>query len=128
METRWRDLDALRHVNHATFLTLMESARLDLYRDLGMDKERWLSQTSTILGGMEISWLQQVNHPSKLDIGQRLTRIGTTSFDLLTGIFRKNESSPVCIALFKLITFDFETNSPVPVPNSFHNRLNPFER
>ena len=31
LATRWGDLDAMQHVNHAAYLTFMETARLDYY-------------------------------------------------------------------------------------------------
>ena len=31
IKTRWRDMDALGHLNHAVYLGYMESARVDVY-------------------------------------------------------------------------------------------------
>ena len=31
MQTRWRDMDSLGHINHAAYLTYMESSRVDVY-------------------------------------------------------------------------------------------------
>ncbi len=128
IETRWRDLDALRHINHATYLTYMEDARIAFYHEMGMVEDRWDENVATILGGMTISWLKQVNHPSTLEVGQRLSRIGSTSFDLLTGIFIQNENTPVCVADFKLVAFDYKQNTPVPVPAFFQEWYNPIEK
>jgi len=128
IETRWRDLDALRHINHATYLTYMEDARIAFYIEMGMVENRWDENVATILGGMTISWLQQVKHPSSLEIGQRLSRIGSTSFDLLTGIFIQNETEPVCVANFKLVAFDYKQNKSVSVPSIFHKWHNPIKK
>ncbi len=128
LETRWRDLDALRHINHATYLTYMEDARIAFYHEMGMKNERWDGNVATILGGMQIAWLSQVKHPSTLDIGQRLSRIGKTSFDLLTGVFMSDEDSPVCVANFKLVAFDYDKNQSVHVPDIFQKWLHPISK
>jgi len=35
IQTRWRDMDALGHLNHTAYLTYMETARVDLFIQLG---------------------------------------------------------------------------------------------
>jgi YbgC/YbaW family acyl-CoA thioester hydrolase len=35
LEVRWRDVDALRHVNNAVFFTYLEQARVHYLRELG---------------------------------------------------------------------------------------------
>ena len=35
LDTRWADMDWIGHVNNATFLTYIESARIKLIEDLG---------------------------------------------------------------------------------------------
>ena len=39
LHTRWRDMDALGHVNHTAFLSYMETARVDSYIQLGFEVE-----------------------------------------------------------------------------------------
>ncbi len=31
VQTRWKDMDALRHINHAAYLSFMETARLNYW-------------------------------------------------------------------------------------------------
>ena len=56
-----------------------------------------------------------------------MSRIGSTSFDLLTGIYIQNESDPVCVANFKLVAFDYTRNKSAPVPSIFHVWHNPIK-
>ena len=35
LHSRWGDMDGLRHINNAKYLTYMENARLDLYMQIG---------------------------------------------------------------------------------------------
>ena len=87
LRTRWNDIDALGHVNHTVFLSYMETARLDTYIQLGFEGIDKQMDNSTILANIEVTYLAQLMHPSSLEIGHRIARVGTKSYDLAFGIF-----------------------------------------
>lgn len=124
--TRWRDMDALRHVNHAVYLTYMESARVDYYQYLGFMGERWDIDISTILVSMKVDYHQQVTHPARLDIGHRISRVGTKSFDIFNGIFLQGEQEPVLTATFTIVPYNYKTQSTLQVPEVVKHHLRPF--
>ena len=117
INTRWRDMDALGHLNHAIYLGYMETARVDVYTQLGFTGIRKDMDESTILGSMDVHYLSQVKHPASLDVGHRICRVGSKSFDFLAAIFRENEEEPVCSALFKMVAFNYDLNKAIPVPD-----------
>jgi len=125
IHTHWGDMDGLRHINHAKYLTYMETARLDLYRKIGHSIERWDDESSSILASMEVNYLDQATHPSVFEIGQRISRIGTKSYDVLTAIYRKSEDTPILQANFVLVAINYKTGETVPVPDEFKKYLNP---
>jgi len=124
IHTRWGDMDGLRHINHAAYLTYMETARLDLYRQIGHDLDRWDQVESSILASMEVNYIGQAVHPSTFEIGQRITRIGTKSYDILTAIFKKDEEKPVLQANFILVSINYNTGKTILVPDEFKKYLN----
>jgi len=119
MKSRWNDMDGLRHINHATYLSYMETARLEYYEHLGYNVARWEAEVSTILAGMQIDYIQQTSHPTVIEIGQSITRVGTTSFDIKTAIFEKGLATPMVQGIFVMVAFNYETNKPIPVPEIF---------
>ena len=123
--TNWGDMDGLRHINHASYLTYMETARLDLYKQIGHDLERWEQQESSILASMEVNYISQAVHPSTFEIGQRITKIGTKSYDILTAIFIKDKEQPILQANFILVSIDYNIGNTIPVPEEFRKYLNP---
>lgn len=125
IRTHWGDMDGLRHINHAKYLTYMETARLDLYTRLGHKMARWDMDSSSILASMEVDYLEQVEHPTELEIGQRITRIGTKSYEILTAIFKKGAKNPIVQANFVLVSINYKTGKTVPVPEEFRKYLNP---
>ena len=127
INTRWRDMDALGHLNHAIYLGYMETARVDVYTQLGFTGIRKDMDESTILGSMDVHYLSQVKHPASLDVGHRICRVGSKSFDFLAAIFIENEENPVCSALFKLVAFNYDSNKAIPVPDLIRQQCRPIK-
>lgn len=125
LESRWRDMDSLGHINHAAYLTYMESARVKVYFDLGYEGIRREERESTILGSMEVYYHQQAAHPLKLEIGHRVSRVGVKSFDFISGIFQKDDNNPICTALFKMVAFNYSDNQAIPVPKKIKELCRP---
>jgi acyl-CoA thioester hydrolase len=121
LQTRWRDLDAMGHINHAAYLTFMENARLEFYESLGFSTRNSGEVDGIILASMNVQYHQQVIHPSGLDIGQRIVRVGNKSFDMLTAIFLKDNESPVLSALFTLVAFNYKLNKTIPAPDKIRD-------
>lgn len=108
-KTRWKDMDCIGHVNNATFLTFVESARLELVQKWGYEN------VPIIMASIKIDYLQQLKHPADLEIGQCVSRIGNTSFDILTGIFKKDDDFPITLSTTTLVCFDYKTQKPIKV-------------
>jgi acyl-CoA thioester hydrolase len=117
IETRWKDMDALGHINNATFLTYLESGRIELVKKWDFKKPPFI-QAST-----KIDYLRQLSHPATLQIGQKISRVGHKSFDILTGIFVEGEEEPTAQAVTTLVTFDYESQKTVPVPEVIRRDL-----
>ncbi len=112
IKTRWRDLDAFKHVNNATFFNYIEDARNVLFRKWNLN----LEEKSIIMASAKIDYISQINHPSNLIIGQKISRIGNKSFDITSAIFEEsNKNNPVCISFVTIVCFDFINNNSVKV-------------
>ena len=114
IETRWRDLDAFGHVNNAVFATYIENARGMLFKkwDLPFDGKG----QSLIVASITINYHQQLKHPTNIVIGQKITRIGNTSFDVESVLFNKNNTEePIATSKVIVVCFDFEKQKSIPV-------------
>ena len=118
LDTRWKDLDAFQHVNNALYATYIESARVDLFKRWGILGNN--TGKSIIMASLKIDYIAQLKHPSSLVIGQKITRIGKTSFDIESVIFDE-QSNPICVGLVVAVCYNFDNQSPVPVYESIKN-------
>ena len=111
LKTRWRDIDSFGHVNNAVFLTYIEDARILFFR-------RWKiteMKKSLIVASIKIDYLQQIDHPSDLVVGQKISRIGNSSFDIQSSLFIKGQPKPAARSVVIRVCFDYEQNKSVPV-------------
>ena len=121
IDTRWKDLDAFQHINNAVYATYIESARVDLFKRWGILGTN--EGKSIIMASLKIDYFHQLKHPTSLTIGQKITRIGNTSFDIESVIFNEDEK-PVCLAVVIAVCFDFDTQKPVQVYDSIKDDFN----
>ena len=127
LDTRWSDMDSLGHINHTAYLTYMETARVDTYVQLGfMGIDKNMNE-STILANMEVTYLSQLSHPTSLIVGNRITRVGNKSYDLMSGIFLESGSFILCHAYFKLVSFNYKKNKTIVVPDIIRKNCRPLE-
>jgi acyl-CoA thioester hydrolase len=128
LRTRWNDMDALGHVNHTVFLSYMETARVETYMQLGFEGINKRMDKSTILANIEVTYLAQLSHPSSLKIGHRIIRVGTKSYDLISGIFLQPDNNLLCSAYFKMVSFNYEINKTILVPDKIRDNCRPLAK
>ena len=107
IKTRFKDLDAFHHVNNATFLSYIEDARMLFFKRWNMNTK----EKSLIVASITIDYISQLHHPSKLIIGQKVTRLGTKSFDILSVLFLDNK--PICISTVTIVCYNFISKQTV---------------
>jgi acyl-CoA thioester hydrolase len=73
VRVRWRDTDALGHVNHAVFLTYLEEGRDAFYTQT-------LGDPHYVVARLEVDLLAEVRHPDQqVTVRIQAERLGTTS-------------------------------------------------
>ena len=125
IEARWGDMDGLRHINNAKYLTFLESARLEYLSTLGIDINRWDSKESVILASMKIDYHKQSSYPNIYEIGCKISRIGNKSFDILNAIFESSSNNLILTGTFTIVCFDYHLQKTISVPDSIKNAYHP---
>ena len=126
VEARWVDMDALRHINNSVYLSYFESARVEFLDSLGININRWEGDESVILGKMEITYLRQSSYPNIYDIGCRISRLGTKSFDIFSAIFDKKSLKPIVTGTFATVSFNYKSQQSILIPNAVKEIFEPF--
>ena len=120
---RFRDLDAMGHVNNAVYLTYLEQARLTYLQRLGL--VRGPATPDMILARVEIDFRDQIGPGDEVEIGVRAAGVGTKSFELEHRL--EVDGRHVADARSVLVSYDYELQESVPVPETWRRALAPEE-
>ena len=116
---RFRDLDALGHVNNAVFLTYIESARVAFLMDLGAATT--LEDMAIIVARIEIDFRAPVGFGEEVEIEVRASRFGDKSFDLDYEL--RVDGKIVAQAKSVLVGYDYDKGETVTIPDDWRARL-----
>jgi acyl-CoA thioester hydrolase len=123
-DVTFRDLDVFGHVNNAVYLTYIENARIRYLREvLGIESPEDLL---VIVAKVHIDFLSRATLGETLDVGTRVSRIGTKSFDMDHEIHGP-DGRLVARAETTLVTFDYRGDSTMPVPDLWRDRIETYE-
>ena len=114
IEVRFRDLDALGHVNNAVLVTLIEQARFYWWQSwLG---DRPFEAEGFLIARIAVDYRRPILMSDEVRVEIRCVRIGTTSFDLACKVFRAQDQAVLAEARTVQVMLDFKTNRPTPIP------------
>ena len=115
VDVRWRDVDALGHVNHAVFLTYLEEGRDAFYtRALGSDPVY-------VVARLEVDLRAEVRYPDRRGtVRIEVERLGTTSLTTRETILT---SSAETAAEARVVTVRWDAARRKPVPFSQAERM-----
>ena len=69
IQVRWRDVDALGHVNNATVVTYLETARTELWRE----RFGGGSEIPFVVAGIEVRYRRQIRLDDRVVVGVKVS-------------------------------------------------------
>jgi acyl-CoA thioester hydrolase len=125
IDVRFRDIDAMGHVNNAVFFTYFEQGRLQFFfSDVPEDT---LPEFNFILAHISCDYLQPVMLENKLAVQIRVGKIGGKSFTFqyklvdrsdVSKVYATGESVQVC--------YDYETQTTIPIPRDLMEKISTY--
>jgi acyl-CoA thioester hydrolase len=114
VDVRWRDTDALGHVNHAVFLTYLEEGRDAFFvQTLG-------GEPDYVVARIEIDLRAEVRHPQRrVTVRLAVERLGTTSLTTRETILT---AAREVAAEARVVTVRWDRRARKPVPFSEDER------
>jgi acyl-CoA thioester hydrolase len=116
---RFRDLDAMGHVNNAVFATYIEQARIEYLRRLGLLNGP--VYMGMILARLEIDFLAPGDPEGEVEIGVRPARAGNKSFELDYEL--RQGDRLIARATTVLVAYDYEQAQSIPLPMQWREQL-----
>jgi len=121
VEVRFRDLDALGHVNNAVFLTYLESARIAYWLELS--GRSGLDGLDMILARVEIDYRAQAGYREQLDVGVRVAAVGRSSVTMELKVVARAPERLIAESRNVMVFFDYAANRSRPLPDDLRRKL-----
>lgn len=118
-QVRFRDTDALGHVNNAVYLSWMELGRM-AFTDAVLPAIDW-TKVGFILAHVSIDYLEPVFLGDKVKVYMRAGKVGGKSVlleCLITKTDKKGER-PTAKGTNIIVAFDYEKNTSVAIPEDW---------
>lgn len=122
IQVRFRDIDAMGHVNNAVYATYVEQARTEYFHrvlDVGLDA------VSTVLARLELSYERPVRLGQSVTVTIDVPEIGRSSLSMEYEIYADGERAATATSVQVFI--DPETGESSPIPERFRERIAEFE-
>lgn len=129
VQLRWRDLDALGHVNNAVYLSYFELARLAYIRALlGPDAPRDPRTTlpvdfQFILAEVNIRYRSPATLGDQLAVAIWASQIGRKSFVFEYRITEERTGRAVAEGCSTQVWYDYGANASCPIPGTIVTRM-----
>ncbi|TND07713.1 MAG: acyl-CoA thioester hydrolase [Bacteroidetes bacterium] len=128
IQIRFKDIDALGHVNNANHATYIESARVSYFDEvIGTDID-W-EKSGLILARIEIDYKQPILLHDKLLVYTACTRIGSKSMELSHRLVKEAHGAETEMASGKsvVVTFNYAEKKAIEIPAEWVTKLKAYD-
>ncbi len=122
---RFRDTDAMGHINNAVYVTYIEVARQEYWRAFCGAHD--YGRVPFILAGVHIDFRSEALVNEVLELGIRCEWIGTKSFAFGYQIRERESGRLVVEASSVQVCYDYETKRSIPMPDDLKRQFEAFE-
>ena len=122
LQVRFRDIDAFGHVNNAVFFSYVEQARIRYLLDV-LQPDVDFDRLPLILARVELDYRSPILFDEEVTVETRLDRVGRTSFGMSHRMTAGPDARLVGDVHTVLVTYDYATSRPMPVPDDWRERF-----
>jgi acyl-CoA thioester hydrolase len=120
LQVRFRDCDAMGHVNHAVFFTFLEQCRLMFWRSLTGEAS---PLARVIVAHAECDYRAPAYFADQLEVRLNVGDIGRSSFVLTYEVENTSTGNLVAEGRTVMVTYDYEAGRPMPIPDATRELL-----
>jgi len=122
---RFRDTDAMGHLNNAVYMTYFEMARTAYWRELTGDAD--YQKVPFILAHTTIDFRSPAFVYETLRVGIRVVRLGNRSFEFVYRLAEEESDRLVCDGRSVQAIFDYGKGETFPMPEELKAKVRTFE-
>lgn len=122
---RFRDMDAMGHVNHAVYFSYMEYARQEFWFQLMAD--RGVRAFNFIVLKAECLYRSPAEIGETVVVRSGITRMGGSSFTWEYRLTDHATGREIALASTELVMYDYDSGKPTRIPQELRDRLESFQ-
>ena len=126
LQVRFRDIDAFGHVNNAVYFSYIELARVRYLLEV-LRSEEPIQRLPLILARVELDFRSPIAFGEDVIVETRVFEVGRTSFGMQHGMTAGPEGRLVGDVQTVLVTYDYASARPMPVPDEWRRRFGDHE-
>jgi acyl-CoA thioester hydrolase len=115
LSVRFRDCDAMGHVNHAVYFTYLEQCRLTFWREATGAPH---PHARVIIARAECDYRAPAHFGDEVEVRMRVGAIGRSSFTLEYEIALAGGGRLVASAATVMVSYDYDAAAAVPLPDA----------
>ncbi len=124
MPVRWGDMDALGHVNNATYFRYFEQARIAWLESVGESGGLLGADTGPLIVNAFCTYHRAIVYPADLSIDVFGGPAGRSSFETFYEVRVKwDTDSPSATGSCKVVWVDYAANRSIPIPDKVRGLL-----
>ena len=123
----WGDEDSFAHVNNVAFLRWCETGRVDYLKHMGLFPDGPPRGIGPIVASVTCHYRRPLNYPDTITIGTRVTGVRNSSLRMEQRLVSRALGQVCADAEATIVTVDYSTGKPVPVPDAVRRRINELE-
>jgi acyl-CoA thioester hydrolase len=120
LSVRFRDCDAMGHVNHAVYFTYLEQCRLTFWREL---TGRAAPNTRVIVARAECDYRAPAFFGEELEVRLWVGELGRSSFGLDYEIAQVETGRVVATGKTVMVSYDYAAGKSTPLPDAARRLL-----
>jgi acyl-CoA thioester hydrolase len=125
LHPRFRDTDAMGHINNAVYVTYLEVARQEYWKRFSDVQD--YRRVPFILAHVNVDFRAEALVHEVLEIATRCEWIGTRSFAFVYEIREVNSRRLVVEAVTVQVCYDYEVKRSIPMPAELRHQIEAFE-
>lgn len=125
LEVRWRDLDALGHVNNAVYFTYLEQARVHYLRELGIVPPD-PAGIGFILAEASCQFKAPLGLGERVTIYTRVSQLRNSSF-IFEYRMEGEDGQVAATARSAQVCYDYQNQRPIPIPDEWREVIISYE-
>ena len=120
LPVQFRDIDVMGHVNNATYLQYMETARVEFARSLGQVREGF--RPGFIIASARVEFKKPIRDERRITVTVWVSRIGDRSWDLDYSVLGPR-GVQYAVGRTTQVAYDYKTSSAIKISTKLKRKL-----